>query len=105
MLTTESVPNTVELVMEGELTIKHVEAAREQIQEGFRYQQLKITLRHVTNLDLAFIQLLAAARNTASLLQQQLTFEANLPDELRTIVKNAGFDPSLIISSQATISK
>lgn len=103
MLTTDSVPNTVELVMEGELTLRDVEAAREQIKEGFRYQQVKITLRHITNLDLAFIQLLAAARNTASMLHRQLTVEANLPDELQTIVKNAGFDPSLIISCWATI--
>jgi anti-anti-sigma regulatory factor len=84
------------MTIEKELTIYTVLEIKEHFMEALNeYNEINIQIKNVENLDLSFIQLIESLRKTAEEYEKEISIAAELTDETRTLVDNAGFDPVL----------
>ncbi|HKL38118.1 MAG TPA: STAS domain-containing protein [Bacteroidales bacterium] len=88
--------NKAQMVVEKELTIYTVLEIKENFLEAIQqFDELAIQIKNVENIDLSFIQLIESLRKTAEEYDKQISISAELMDETRSLVDNAGFDPIL----------
>lgn len=88
------------IVLEGELTIRNAAAIREELLvELARFNAFHIQLHQVVDLDLAFVQLLLALRETAVTNDKKMTLELDISDDFNVLLKRSGlYDPILFKS-------
>lgn len=92
----EKSENKARMVVEKELTIYTVLEIKENFTEAIRrFNELDIQIRNVENIDLSFIQLIESLRKTAEEYEKKIFISAELMNETKTLVDNAGFDPIL----------
>jgi anti-anti-sigma regulatory factor len=83
---------TVRLVLDGNLTIRTVEAIHSRLLEAVRGgANLKIDCAAASNVDVSFIQLLLAARSSARELGREITLAAPAAGALLDTLKRGGF--------------
>ena len=88
--------NKAQMVVEKELTIYTVLEIKENFLEAIdHFDALDIQIKNVENIDLSFIQLIESLRKTAEEYDKQISISAELIDETKALVNNAGFDPIL----------
>jgi SepF-like predicted cell division protein (DUF552 family) len=79
-----------------ELTIYTVLEIKEHFMEALNeFNEINVHIHDVENLDLSFIQLIESLRKTAEEYEIKVSISAELSDETKTLVDNAGFDPVL----------
>lgn len=84
------------MIIEKELTIYTALEIKEYFLEALEnYNELKIQIKNVENLDLSFIQLIESLRKTAEEYSKKIEISAELTDGTRSMVENSGFDPLL----------
>jgi len=84
------------MTIERELTIYTALEIKEYFMQAIEdYDQLKIQIKDVENLDLSFIQLIESLRKTAEEYEKKIEISAELSDGTRSLVENSGFDPIL----------
>lgn len=82
---------SISIVLEGELILRHLQEIAAQINDIIcQHEDINIELKNIINIDLACIQLLLAAKQTAIAEKKQLSCQIELPVELRSIIKHAG---------------
>ncbi len=79
------------VVLGGELTITHMENLKAELLDALRNaSQVKVRLENVSEMDMAFLQILCSAHRTAADHNKSFTIGGEL-DRFRTIMKSAGF--------------
>jgi anti-anti-sigma regulatory factor len=87
---------SLELVFSGQLTINYIQKIKETVGEQTDFSNdLVVRVDNPDNLDITFLQLLQSLKTTAELNKRQFTVTADLPNELETLVANAGFSDLL----------
>jgi anti-anti-sigma regulatory factor len=82
-----------EVVMEGELTLRHASAIRGALLKALHeYSVLRISVRHVTSIDLSCIQLLYSMMHTSAAMKKQVHLNFHLPTDLESLLIKAGFE-------------
>lgn len=83
----------VVVLLEGELVLGQIKDVKNELLGAIsQHDYLKIILLEVINVDLSFVQLLYAIRKSASLLGKQVSYDIDLPEDLRNLLANAGFN-------------
>ncbi len=81
--------NTLEI--SGNLVINHIEKIYKEIAEKIDFSRnLNITIQSVENIDITFVQLVLALKKEYSEKQLSLEVVIDLPEDLWTLLKNAG---------------
>jgi ABC-type transporter Mla MlaB component len=82
-----------EVVMEGELTLRHASAIRTSLLKALQeYDVLRISVQHVTSIDLSCIQLLYSTMHTSAAMKKQVDLNFHLPTDLESLLMKAGFE-------------
>jgi ABC-type transporter Mla MlaB component len=85
--------NSVHIVLEGELLLKHIhELAAEITVVIHQYEDITIALKNIVNIDLACIQLLLAAKQTAIASKKKIACQVELPAEVENVLNHAGLN-------------
>lgn len=81
-----------ELVWRGELTVQRVLQLKEELVSALASaEQIRLHLVDVTEVDIAFLQLLCSAHRSASRMRRELTLVGPLPPALSEISQLGGF--------------
>jgi len=84
------------MTIEKELTIYTALEIKEYFLEAVeKFNEIKIQIKDVENIDLSFIQLIESLRKTAEEYNKKINISAELKDGTRELVENSGFDPLL----------
>jgi ABC-type transporter Mla MlaB component len=79
------------ITLEGELILKNLHCVADELKETIsQFDNIHIELTNIQNIDLACIQLLLAAKQTAASAKKQFSCQAELPKELKNIMQHAG---------------
>jgi len=80
------------ILFEGELTYNEVDEIKKKITPTIqKYDELNIQLRNIENLDLTCIQLLFAFQKSFRALNKKLTFDIELPNDIKALIEHSGF--------------
>lgn len=80
------------LLIKNELTINNISEVKQEIAPLIsNYEHFSLSLREIENIDLSAVQLLYSLRQTLEKKGKGIELDLQLPDELRSIVENAGF--------------
>jgi ABC-type transporter Mla MlaB component len=83
-------PNTLRLM--GELTVRTISDTHQKLTSGLQSTDaLLIDVREATDVDLTFVQLIEAARRSASKDGKRLTMATPFPPALRDLLERGGF--------------
>jgi anti-anti-sigma regulatory factor len=86
----------LKLIFNGQLTIAHIQKIKEDVGEKVDFKKdLFIEVDNPENLDITFLQLLQSMKTTAEAHKRQFSVSATLPNELESLVSNAGFSDLL----------
>lgn len=81
------------ILLEGDLTLNTLPKTKEKITTAINnYDALNIEVKNIDSFELPWIQLLFAIKKTSQKLNKSITFNINLPDNVKTIVEHAGFN-------------
>lgn len=84
------------MTIEKELTIYTALEIKEYFLNALeKFDEIKVQIKDVENIDLSFIQLIESLRKTAEEYDKKLEISAELQDGTRSLVENSGFDPLL----------
>jgi anti-anti-sigma regulatory factor len=84
------------MTIEKELTIYTALEIKEYFLDALeQYDEIKVQIKDVENIDLSFIQLIESLRKTAEEYEKTVDISAELQDGTRSLVENSGFDPLL----------
>jgi ABC-type transporter Mla MlaB component len=82
---------SVNIILEGELVLKNLHDLATEVKGIIRqYDEITIELKNIINLDLACIQLLLSAKQTAVSQQKRITCKVELPVELNKVMEHSG---------------
>lgn len=82
----------VKLVFSGQLTINYIQKIKESVGKQIDLSRgINVHVDNPDNLDITFLQLIQSLKITAELNKLPFTVSANLPEELESLVANAGF--------------
>ncbi|PWD99417.1 STAS domain-containing protein [Marinilabilia rubra] len=80
----------------GQLTINYIQKIKEVVSEKIDFaQDISVSIDNPDNLDITFLQLLQSLKTTAELNKKELSVSSTLPNELESLVSNAGFSDLL----------
>lgn len=80
------------IVFGGQLTIPFIQKLTQEVKEKLgQPKALHLVVKEVENIDLTFIQLLYALKNTGKKLGYPVDLQMELPDDLSSLMVNAGF--------------
>ncbi|MDO1447521.1 STAS domain-containing protein [Rhodocytophaga aerolata] len=81
----------VNLTLEGELVLKNLHELTAEVKDIIKqYDEITIELKNIINLDLACIQLLLSAKQTALSQQKRITCKVELPVEITNVMEHGG---------------
>lgn len=85
------------ILLENELTIFSIESMKDKIIETvLKYDDIKIELKNVDNMDLSFVQLLYSIKITANKLNKKVSFDVSLSDDIKSLFNNSDLSKVLI---------
>lgn len=80
------------LMLEGRLTLEHIRKMHEELSVSLEnVQHLDVDLSGVTEMDLAFLQLLCSAHRTATTMKKTLSLTENIPEVFRQAIEDNGY--------------
>ncbi len=81
---------SVTIHLENELTIFSIEGMKDQIIDTVnKFEDIKIELKNVNNMDLTFVQLLYSIKITAEEQDKKVTFNADISEDIKTLFENS----------------
>jgi len=82
----------IELIFSGQLTIAQIQKIRDAVGEKINFtKDIQVEIDGPENLDITFLQLLQSLKITAEANKRKFSISATLPNELESLVSNAGF--------------
>lgn len=82
---------TANVLLEGELILRHLQQAADEIKRAVSTSDnICVELKNIANIDLACVQLLISARQTAIASQKKFTCQIELPEETKNMLAHAG---------------
>ncbi len=82
----------IDITLSGQLTINSIVKILAEMKELLKNaSNVNIHVKEVENIDLTFIQLLFAIKNSGKKENYKINVNMELPDELNLLVNNAGF--------------
>jgi ABC-type transporter Mla MlaB component len=79
------------IVLEGELILRCLHEAMEEIKKALgKFDNVTLELKNIVSIDLACIQLLLSARQTAIAAGRHFTCQIELPEEVKNMLAHAG---------------
>jgi hypothetical protein len=82
----------LELLFSGQLTINYIQKIKEAVGEQVNFlKDIAVKVDNPDNLDITFLQLLQSMKATTEKNKRQFSVSADLPNELNSLVTNAGF--------------
>jgi hypothetical protein len=97
---------SIRILLEGNLIVGSLHTIKEELTTAIsRYTNIHVIVKHVTAIDLTGIQLLFAIKRSSETLHKKLSFDIELPDELNTIISQAGFHnlPAILQSTESEL--
>lgn len=84
------------MTIEKELTIYTALEIKEYFLNALeKFDEIKVQIKDVENIDLSFLQLIESLRKTAEEYEKKVEISAELQNGTRSLVENSGFDPLL----------
>lgn len=84
------------MTIEKELTIYTALEIKEYFLNALeKFDEIKVQIKDVENIDLSFLQLIESLRKTAEEYEKKVEISAQLQNGTRSLVENSGFDPLL----------
>lgn len=84
------------LVFSGQLTINYIQKIKDSVQEQVNFSKdIVVRVENPDNLDITFLQLLQSMKATMEKNKRKFSVSAELPNELNSLVSNAGFSDLL----------
>lgn len=78
---------------EGDLTINNTQKIKKEMLSVMnKFKNINIIVKNVDDLDLSYIQLLYSFYKTALDKRKTVALDMELPDDIKMIVRNSGFD-------------
>ena len=82
----------IKLNFSGQLTIAHIHKIKDAVSENVDFNKdIEVEVDNPENLDITFLQLIHSLKTTAEANKRQFSVSATLPNELESLVSNAGF--------------
>lgn len=83
----------LDIILSGQLTIVSIKKITESVkaQLNNKPKKVSITVNDVENIDLTFVQLLQSIKNSGVKNGFEIEASLELPDDLSSLIKNAGF--------------
>lgn len=83
----------LDIILSGQLTIVSIKKITESVktQLNNKAKKVSITVNDVENIDLTFVQLLQSIKNSGVKNGFEVEVSLKLPDDLSSLIKNAGF--------------
>lgn len=83
----------LDIILSGQLTIVSIKKITESVkaQLNNKPKKVSITVNDVENIDLTFVQLLQSIKNSGVKNGFEVEVSLKLPDDLSSLIKNAGF--------------
>jgi ABC-type transporter Mla MlaB component len=82
---------SVNITLEGDLILRYMHEVTEEVKQTVsRFENITIELKNIANIDLACIQLLLAAKQTAISAKKQFSCQLDLPEEVKGLMQHAG---------------
>ncbi len=82
----------IKLNFSGQLTIAQIQKIKDATGEQVNFtRDIEVEVDNPENLDITFLQLLQSLKTTAEANGRQFSVSATLPNELESLVSNAGF--------------
>ncbi len=89
----DELPEKAIIRFSGQLIINFIESITEVVKERVKTSKnLEIQVDNPDSMDVTFIQLLLALKNTFETAGKEVSVSAELKDELRTLIDNSGFN-------------
>ncbi|MBZ4676384.1 MAG: hypothetical protein JG782_1003 [Anaerophaga sp.] len=86
----------LELFFSGQLTINYIQKVKEAVGEQVNFSRdIAVRIDNPDNLDITFLQLLQSMKATTEKNKRKFSVSADLPNELDSLVSNAGFSDLL----------
>ena len=90
-------PDTTYVLLEGQLVIRNAKKIKnELIVALMSSQNIVLVLRNIVKIDLAVIQLLISLQKSAISLGKNVSYDADLPDYIKSVMNHSGFAEILI---------
>lgn len=87
----------IKLNFSGQLTIAHIQQIKDDVGKKVDFNKdIEVEVDNPENLDITFLQLLQSLKITTEANKRQFSVSATLPNELKSLVSNAGFADLLI---------
>jgi len=91
---------SVDVIFKEELTIYSIEKIKEDFSKAFtKYNNIKITLKDVTNIDLSFLQFMYSIQKSAKKNNKTLSFDIKISEEIQLLINNSGLEKILKYNS------
>jgi len=84
--------NELSIVFSGQLTINSITKITDSVKTNISHpSKIEISVKDVENIDLTFIQLIEAIKNSGRKDGYKVTVSMKLSDDLNSLLENAGF--------------
>ncbi|GAH69845.1 unnamed protein product [marine sediment metagenome] len=81
------------LILNGDLSYKNSDSIKKEIISVVeQYNNIELQLENVEELDITCIQIFYSLKNTFSKAGKKITFKTSLPENLKAIIMNSGFN-------------
>ncbi len=81
-----------EVVLQGALTVARASEIKLQLQQALAADKIVVRLQDVTQVDIAFLQLLQSVEKSCEEEGKELQFEGRLPEGIVRVIGEAGLD-------------
>lgn len=89
--TTSANPAAIHVLLEGQLVVRNAKKIKNELTAALTgSQNVVVALRHVAKMDLAVIQLLIALKKSAGKLGRNVSYDADLPEHIKSIMEHSG---------------
>ena len=94
------------VLLEGQLIIRNGNTIKKELTDALnRSQNVTLVFRNIIKIDLAVLQLLIALQKSAATLEKNLSFDIELPEHFRTVIKNSGLDGIFLFNFKSQVNK
>ena len=91
---------SVDVIFKEELTIYFIEKIKEDFIKTFtKYDNIKIILKDVINIDLSFLQFIYSLQKSAKKNNKTLSFDIKISKEIQLLINNSGLEKILKYNS------
>ncbi len=85
--------DNTQLLLEGQLVIRNAAIIKKELLSALsNSRNLELILKNITKADMSFLQLLIALQKSAAAQEKKLSFEMELTDYMKSVVKNSGLE-------------